>query len=358
MALVHLDGFESYGASGTNGATLQNNLFKRGYQIANVYSGVTYYYEISDVARLSGLSLKGQNALIDKYIQKFFARPSPTMTIGCAYKFLTGAALYSGYPIPFLSFMGLHANPNITICYRSGYGFQIRHDVMGAHLGNIQYPLQEGIWYYIEAKSLCATGTGGNVYIRVNGVDVGNLTGINTGRFTSAGHMGVGLYANLYGWYDDLYVVDDDATGGGTTTYLGPITVENCVPTSDSSVVWTPSGANNYGMIDETPYDTTDYVSSSVMNDTDLYGYANLSLVDANVKGVQVNTVGKLLSVGSRAIEILCNSNGSNASQVIGVAEQSEQGFKPLILEKNPDGAAAWTPTTFNDALFGIKVNN
>lgn len=358
MALIFVDGFESYGASGTNGLTLQNGFLRRGYAIANVYSGVTYYHAISDVTRLGGLSLKGQTVYTDKYIHRFFARSSPTMIVGCAYKFLAGHANNSTYPLPIISLMGTVNNPNITLNYRAGYGFQIRHDVSGTLLGTIQYPLQEDVWYYIEMKSLCATGTSGNVYVRVNGVDIGNIASINTGRFSSNGHTGFGLYANLYGWYDDLYVVDDDASGGGTTTYLGPITVENLVPSGDSSVAWTPSGANNYGMLDEIPYSTSDYVSSSVANATDLYTYTDLSLIDASVKCVQVNTIGEVLAVGSRALEVICSSNGSTSSQVIGVCEQDAQGFKPLLLEKNPDGSITWTPTTINAALFGIKVNN
>lgn len=132
-----------------------------------------------------------------------------------------------------------------------------------------------GVYSYIEVFVVIST-TVGKVTVRVNGVTVITLTGLNNQVTVNPYISGVQLMSvgGAGAWrHDDVYICD--SLGGVNDGFLGPVKIYLGTSVSDSAPIdWTPStGATHFDLVDEVPPNTTDYVSSGVVNTQDQYLY-------------------------------------------------------------------------------------
>lgn len=201
-------------------------------------------------------------------------------------------------------------------------------------------------WYYLETEFV-RDGSAGSFKVWCNGVQVLDITGANTGasdineiRFGTSG-TNVSL--------DDLYVTD-------AATKLGEVRIDALAPTADTATKgWTASsGADNYAMVDEQPFSTTDYVTGST-GDKDYYDFADLSFDPASIFAVQVTTLAKKDDATARTFRgniKSSSSEGNGATRGLGTSYV----MYPDIFETDPNGGGAWTQASVNAAQVGIEV--
>ena len=285
MALLWIDGFEGYGASGYIGPYL-------GYR---GWSGATNNITLQP-GRLFGYAAQYGSTWS---ISTPNLTTNPTMIIGWAF-YATGT-IASYAELYYLSTLGI--------------GVIVTPSTITVKLGATAIAtwsattLLTNIWYYIEAKVFCHSSSG-TVEVRLNGVTIITLSGINTQTGAEAYYSGVKMTHTSPTWFDDFYVCD----GSGTrcNDFQGVCKVIGIFPSSDTATEqWTPStGTAHYACVDENPPAAADYVSTSTQANTDLYGYPSLVGATGTILGLQVSTTMLLAAGTSIILESPIVSNG------------------------------------------------
>ena len=214
-------------------------------------------------------------------------------------------------------------------------------------------------FYYIECKVLLSA-TVGTVTIRVNGIQVLNLTNQNTihtaGATTYSSIWLSGLAGGIPNTdFDDLYVLD----GSGSAPYndfLGDVRVDACLPTG---VGWangfSPSAGANWQCVDDaTPNDDTDYNWTPNTGITDLFVTQDAPVAGASVLGVQVNISAKKMDAGVCTVAPVVRTGGAD---VAGTAQGPTTVYTYLSqpYQINPVTSTPWTEATFNSSEFGYR---
>ena len=234
----------------------------------------------------------------------------------------------------------------------------------GTTLGTSSIAITSGVYNYIELK-ITISNTVGVVQLRVNGVTEINLSNQDTQNSgnASADQVWFGFdrvqpdgVVSFSDDYDDVYILD--GTGGAPyNDFLGDSRVDALYPVSDQLAQWVPStGTDHWALVDESPPNTTDYVTESTVGDIDRFGFTDLPVLTSPVvRAVQVAMYAQNPEGGARNIAATALSN---AVVLDGATQALSLTFRYLyeIYTKNPDGTIDWTPTTVDAASFGAKV--
>jgi len=216
--------------------------------------------------------------------------------------------------------------------------------------------LVKNTWYYMELK-VYVHSTAGTIELRIDGDTVLTETGVNTktgsndynSEFSLGGH-----YMYCHADYDDLYFLD--GTGSTNNDFLGIVRVVSILPNAaGDSTQFTPSVGDNYSCVNEEVTSGDTYVTSATSGNLDLYNYTDLSGITTGILGIQINTDLGLTDGTPFGLITECKSNGVTSDD----SAQTVSGSwytKKRVMQLNPDGSVAWTPTTINAAQFGIKV--
>lgn len=226
---------------------------------------------------------------------------------------------------------------------------------LGTTANNVLTP---GVFQYIEVFAVMHASAG-SVEIRINGVTVLNLTGINTGAVTIDRISFFVSFPSYNTDIDDLYVIN----GSGTVnnTFLGDCTVQTLYPNGNGNYSqWVGSDADsvdNYLLVDETTPNTTDYVESGTAGNKDSYTFADLSAGVIGVRGVAVRSYAAKSDTGPQQFRNFARVGGTDyagASRAPNVTPS----YAPFsdIYEVNPATSALWTPTELNGAEFGVEA--
>ena len=222
-------------------------------------------------------------------------------------------------------------------------------------LGSSTHTFAADTWYWVELKVLI-NGSTGTVELRVNGISEITLTAGN--QNTQAGSnayadrikfCGGGSNVNIY--FDNLYIADGTA---GQNDFIGECRIITKYPTSNSSVTWTKStGTTNFGCVDETPVNITDYVSSSTPAQVDKYGMSALG-VFGTVKGTQICVVGKKDDAAPHTIRTTLTSGGTDYNGSTQSLDGNYRTFTKLYIT-NPAGGD-WDVVSVDAALVGMEL--
>lgn len=357
MALRWLEGFEMYGPVGTADGTLQSEL-RRKYSAVTVDSGsgcsiqtgrgtgLCLQFYTSDASDFMDINLDAQNT----WIVGFAYRPSETINPYESYALL---AFYNSAEV----------NPqfSVTVSRTNGSLRFRRGTASSADILGTVGPFLPGIWYYIEIK-LVINNTTGELVVAVNGNTELNLTSQdtqNSSTYDTADRIRFGFTTNGSAGetaaLDDIYVADGTA---GLNSFIGPCKIECLRPSSDDTTDWTPSAnGTHYTLVDETGIPSgTDYVSSSTLNQEDVWGYENLTNITGNVKGVLINTACQLSAGGGvRDIKQICDTDGTQSNgTAISIADSASRFITRLMTQDA--NSTNWTPTTVNSSKFGVQV--
>lgn len=251
------------------------------------------------------------------------------------------------------------ANTHITLELKADGSVRVLGPT-GAVLGTSATGLlQSNVYAYIEVK-LNVHDTTGSVAVQINGVQVLNLTNVDT-RNNSGSAYSDTLVFRHYGTfqgttdYDDLYCAD--TTGSNLNDFAGDCTVQCLRPSGAGSATgWTPSAGSNYQCVDDAqPNDDTDYVSASVAGTKDLYALGNLTVSTGVVRGVQVCARIRKDDAGLRQVCQVLKSGGTEQDQA-SYTPSTSYGWDSKIVETDPNGGIAWTRSAIDALEVGPKV--
>lgn len=216
--------------------------------------------------------------------------------------------------------------------------------------------LATSTYVYIEVEAYFAD-SGGSMKVWVNGVLDINFSGDSLASGTVS--LDIVQYQALTAssaWIDDILLWND--AGSGLTGNLGgkAYTMTVLRPTSDVTTDFTRStGATNYGTVDETVLNDTDYNDSATSGHVDLYGFSDTGLAGSTaVLGVVVEAVVANPGGGTIDYKLLSDIGGTTVEGTQRTAPAGETVIHELFMTK--PGGGAWTATNVDAGRFGIKV--
>ena len=223
-------------------------------------------------------------------------------------------------------------------------------------------------WFYFEAKVKIHDNFG-SVEVRVDGTTVFNQANIDTRNaglgYAQAFNMHT-IVANSPADYrftiDDVYVLTN-AGSGPFNDFLGDVSIDYVQPTANDTVAWTPSAGANWDAVADTQATgvpvTTDYVSSSTDDQSDLYVLADSAYATPNnVIGAATYVYADKSDSGSRTVAITNELSGTTVQSSDLTLRYSGNGgpqYCRFPRELAPDGAA-WTTAKANAMKVGVKA--
>jgi hypothetical protein len=154
---------------------------------------------------------------------------------------------------------------------------------------------------------------------------------------------------------DDLIVWDDSGS-----EFTGELTAEHrlraVVPTADGAggVQWTPLSGANYTNVDEVSYDSdTTYVSETTIGDIDYYNAPSLGWTPVSIKGIVVESIGRL-DTGTHSWR---NKLKSSTTVSNGVSKAATTTYRKTqdFYTFDPHTSALWTKANVEAAQFGVE---
>jgi hypothetical protein len=205
--------------------------------------------------------------------------------------------------------------------------------------------------------------TVGTVEVRVNGVTVLSLTGVDTvaSALVESSQVGIGGAAGSggsTGFIDDVFCYD--GTGSFNNSFLGDRRVITLFPTADTiQADWTPVGsATGFGAIDEaSPDGDTTYISAGLPGSptpTSEFGMDNLPAGISAISGVVLVNMSRKTEAGVANVQM---SVISGASETAGTDTPMTEiyTYRQDVFEIDPASAAPFTVSEV-DALL-IKAD-
>jgi hypothetical protein len=230
-------------------------------------------------------------------------------------------------------------------------------------LGTTAGTLIASAFTHIEV-AITSHASAGVVIVRFDGVEVLNVTGVNTigagatvgwneirlGHFGPSGNSFTGEWV-----YDDLYVCDGSGSAPWNT-FLGDCRVDPTLAIAvGASSGWTPSAGANWQCVDDvTPNGDTDFTSALPAGLTDTFVFQDAPVVGGTIMGIQHCLYMKKTDTGICTVAPVVRHGGAD---FVGsdLPPGTSYGYGLAVQSVNPGTGAAWTETGFNAAEFGYR---
>lgn len=232
----------------------------------------------------------------------------------------------------------------------------------GTLLATSTVTIPRDVWVYIEA-SVTISETVGEVHVRINGdtTDIVSFTGDTKNGGTNDTIDAVSIMGSTGGGgnnhISDIYICND--SGVENNDFLGDVAVRTLSPNGNgNSSQLTGSDGNqtdNYLLVDEKPFNTTDYTYSSTSGHKDTYGMADLPAAASTVFGVQVNASMRKDDAGLGQARYVLRSGGTDyvgSTETLTTTATTYVG----LYEQDPATTSAWTVSGVNSAEAGMEV--
>ncbi len=214
------------------------------------------------------------------------------------------------------------------------------------------------IWYFVELKCTIDASSG-TAILHINGNTELDLSGKNTKNSSNSfannftfGHAG--RAASAYS-IDDVYILD--GTGGVNDTFLGDMAVITLKPASAGTTTqWTAVGAGSNWQAAKSMDDG--YVSTSTVNNVDLYQFDSLPFTPASIAGVCTNVFVESSDVSSHQLESLTYLGSTTYTSSDLTNASSDYMCLSWIQETDPSTSTAWGATNVNGAQYGVKLTS
>jgi len=339
MALLYIDGFESYG---TVNATQTD--------LASKYSLVSG----TGISVVPGRN--GNGLSFDSSVARALRQIDTTNdTIIAGFAFYTNN-LGSSTTYPFYFKNATSFGVGITVCTSDGSIGAIRNSTALGSSANTGV-ITVNTWHHIIIKTKCNNSTG-TVEIWVDGVKELDLSGVDTleganPAYHNAFQLRRGLNSGNY-IFDDLYICD--ASGSTNNDSLGDKVVYTIRPDGDDTTDWTANGGgNHYSEVDEAVFDGDDFITTNTTTDQDIFTYADLSGT-GNIVGVQVTSDVKETAAGkSYQFKHIEKSTGNTVCSANIAVGTTDWDGRVTVFETDPDGDS-WTQSAVNATKFGIEA--
>lgn len=210
--------------------------------------------------------------------------------------------------------------------------------------------LSTNTWYYFEFKVVVHVSAGSWEF-KINNVPITSQSGVATGLDSIAN--AIQFVHSLKCCFDDIYILDGQA---GAIDFLGRSKIFTHFPSQDTDInQWTPSsGIDHYAVVNEAALDMASYLETNTNGSKELFVF-NPTSAPGVIHGVQV--VAQCATTGSelKTVNVLCESNGSEVTLEGSIAQPDNHTDSVLVIETDPNTAAAWTTTGLNAANFGVE---
>lgn len=213
-------------------------------------------------------------------------------------------------------------------------------------------------WYRWQYLELAFDTSAGTFEARLNGETVVSASGLTFDSINEIVRLGRQTYPYSYPYFDDFYVCD--GTGSRNNDFLGPRKVVTLRPESD--VVgyqdWTPlTGVDHWAMVDEEVCDDdSTYVSETDTDETDLFEIDDVSSLLSEVNGLMLYADARKEDGDgdfNLRLPIRLSAVVDEGSSIV-VSETAYTG-KYRISEEKP-GTGDWTASDVDSAQIGVKV--
>jgi hypothetical protein len=335
MAVLWIEGFDSFGASGAPAGLTTK------YPSNNIVSN----FQVS-TGRISAYAMLlrgggGQNGFITTPNLGSIA----TICTGFAFK---PQSLLNTYIVELREADNSTSGVNIRMQTDGKVGLYRNNTLLGITAATV---LSAATWHHIELKVTVANS--GTYELRVNGVNV--LSGSDDTREGSNDYcnrvrlVGPDELAVNCPIYDDWFIAED---------FLGDRKIITIFPDADGdSSDFTPStGGDNYLMVDDNPQDDdSTYVESSTPGDSDLYTHGNVAGA-SSILAIQPNIVAAKTDVTDFDMNLTVKSGSTTDDGTAVTVNSTDYVNFTRVLETDPDTGVAWTQSGLNSAQIGPKV--
>lgn len=151
--------------------------------------------------------------------------------------------------------------------------------------------------------------------------------------------------------WDDLYVNDE-------AVRLGPQRISTYYPSADTATSdFTPStGATNFGTIDETTANVTDYNEGGTQGLADLFDFPDFPYSPPNIRAIQLHTTAAKTDVNTKKLELLVD-DGTLSAGPAQTLTTSPLFQTPYVLPVTPTGSNPWTKAALDSLKIGYRIN-
>lgn len=215
-----------------------------------------------------------------------------------------------------------------------------------------------GTWMHMEF-GVKSHNTNGAAIARLNGVEVLNVSGVNT-RWSGTNnyHRRVMINGGFDGcFFDDFYYCDDQ--GPRNNNFLGDVRLGAIYPNGvGSSSLWTPVGAASgwEATKEHVPDDDVSYVWSTTPGDDDLYEMDDTIATTTGIKGLLINTRIRKDDATARTYATLVKPSGAAVSEVAIRSVPGGYVNQQDVSEINPVTGTFWTKAQVDAMQAGIRV--
>lgn len=238
-------------------------------------------------------------------------------------------------------------NNQVRLWLLSTGAIQARADPFdGVTLGTSTALVTANAWNHIEAK-VHIDSSAGTVEVRLNGVTVLNLTGVNTNH-TATGETSQVFSGSLSTYFDSVYMDDMvawDTDGASNNDFIGDRKVFTDFPDADTADVdWTPnSGSNRWSRISENPPDgDTSYDSSASAGDKMGVTFPDLDAQVTSVTAVILLHKSKKTDAGDCNVQLHAISGADTADGTDRPMTTAYSLYQD-VFEVDPATSAPWT---------------
>lgn len=339
MALLFIDGFDD-GLSSSKWSFVSGMAFSAGGRTLNR----AFFSDNSDSVLRRTVAIADYHAT---FVTGF------ALKIGSSYTACNMMGFYSDAVVTQHLAFGINNNNAITV-YRGPCS-----TLLGTTANNVLTP---NVYAYVEILATLSD-TVGVVTIRVDGVTVLNLTGIDTKNggtntlFETVSFNATSGPPSTDFSIDDFYLLN--GAGSVNNTFRGDCSVLTRYPDGNGNYSQgTNSGGtsvNNYTYVDEPTPNTTDYVSFPTTGNKDTYTVQDVPA--GTIYGVQQAMYAAKSDAGSRSmrnIQRIAGVDYTGVDQALGVTPT--YAAKLDMIQVSPATGILWTAAEVNGAEFGTEA--
>lgn len=255
--------------------------------------------------------------------------------------------------------------PHLTIVQQTTGALAVKRGLAGGtQLGvTADGVIPSASWTHIEAK-VTISDTVGAVEIRVNGVTVLNLSGVDTANtaLIETSQIAQGFPTGAPGSLPcstDWVAWDTDTSQAynAVADFVGDKQVFWQAPASDTiEADWTKStGTVGYVLIDEAPPNTTDYVIATGVGDKSNFGVAGLPAGVVLITAVEVVAKSIKTDAGTGTMRLNVVAGGVEQNGAAKPQTTTYTYYSSGPVARNPQTLAPWTPSEVNAMQLGLE---
>ena len=216
--------------------------------------------------------------------------------------------------------------------------------------------VQTGSEFYAEAGVTIATGTGGSILVKINGVTLINQSGVATqSTGTAAYHTTQDATSGQVGSGGAATVQQSDLYWTSGTTYYGPGKVFGLFPASNGTVQFTPSTGSNYQNVShQPPVGDAGYNYSATTGQSDLFN-TTAGASGTAVKAAMLTRNSRVDAAGTHTAKSLLKSGTTTFS---GATTSENSGYTSWFdpMDNDPNTSSPFTISAVNSAEIGYDL--